>query len=107
MANTIDVTDTNFDETINNNELVVVDFWAPWCGPCRKLGPVLDDIAHEYSEKLKVVKLNTDENAESAKKHSVSGLPTLLLFKNGESVERMVGMLSKATIVSNIEKHLN
>ncbi len=107
MSNAIDINDNSFkDEVIDSDKLTIVDFWAPWCGPCRKLGPVLDEVVSEYAENIKVVKLNTDENLKTAKEFSISGLPTLLIFKNGQPVERLVGLLPKSSIVSNIEKHL-
>ena len=103
----MDINDSTFEqEVVNSSELTIVDFWAPWCGPCRKLGPVLDEVAQEYEGKVKIVKLNTDENLKTAKEYSVSGLPTLLVFKGGKAVERLVGLMPKTTIVSNIEKHL-
>lgn len=107
MPNALDINDNTFEEeVVNSAELTVVDFWAPWCGPCRKLGPVLDEVAQDFEGKIKVVKLNTDENLKTAKEYSVSGLPTLLIFKEGKAVERLVGLMPKTTIVSNIEKHL-
>ena len=107
MSNALDINDSTFEsEVINSSELTVVDFWAPWRGPCRKLGPVLDEVAQDYEGKLKIVKLNTDENLKTAKEYSVSGLPTLLIFKDGKAVERLVGLVPKSTITSNIEKHL-
>lgn len=107
MSNAIDVNDSTFEqEVVNSGGLTIVDFWAPWCGPCRKLGPVLDEVSQEFDGKVKVVKLNTDENLKTAKDYSVSGLPTLLLFKDGKAVERLVGLMPKTTIISNIEKHL-
>ena len=107
MSNALDINDGNFEaEVVNSSELTIVDFWAPGCGPCRKLGPVLDEIAQDFEGKIKIVKLNTDENLKTAKEYSVSGLPTLLIFKEGKPVERLVGLMPKTSIITNIEKHL-
>lgn len=107
MANIIDVTDNIFEiEVINSDKVTVVDFWATWCGPCRKLSPVLDEIAQEYDGKVKFVKINVEQNLETAKQYSVSGIPCLLVFKDGKPVERMAGLMPKSTIISNIEKHI-
>jgi len=84
----------------------VIDFFATWCGPCRKLGPVLEEISNEFAGKVKFVKVNTDENLKTAQNYSISGLPSLLVFKNGKALERLVGLMPKSTIISNIEKHL-
>ena len=89
-----------------SSKVVVADFWATWCGPCRKLGPVIDEISESYNGKVKFVKVNVEDNTETAKTYSISGLPSLLVFKAGEAVERMTGLMPKSTIVSNIEKHI-
>lgn len=102
-----EINNQNFEnEVLKSETLTVVDFWATWCGPCRKLIPVLEEIASEYDGKVKFVKINTDENIEIAKQYSVSGLPTLLIFKNGEPKDRLVGLMPKSSIVSNIQKNL-
>jgi len=107
MSNAVDINDASFEsEVLNSDKPVVVDFWATWCGPCRKLGPVLDEVANEFGDKVKFVKVNTDENLKTAKDYAISGLPSLLVFKNGKAVERLVGLMPKSSIISNIEKHI-
>ena len=92
----------NFKTEVEDyNDIVVVDFYANWCGPCKMLSPVL-----EMKDKVKFVKINTDENIDTAKNYQISGLPTLLLFKNGNPVDRMVGLMPKGSIITNIEKHV-
>jgi len=107
MANVIDLSDNNFDaEVISSTVPVVVDFWATWCGPCRKLSPVIESVAEEYNDKVKFAKVNIEDCIESAKRFSISGLPSVLIFKNGEPVERMTGLVPKSTLVANIEKNI-
>jgi thioredoxin 1 len=98
--NTIQITDAQFAEEVLNSDIpVIVDFWAPWCGPCKMIAPVLEDIAAEYAGKVKVVKLNVDDNQETAPKYNVRGIPTLLIIKGGEVVATKVGAVSKSQLV--------
>ena len=94
------------EEVINSDKLTVVDFFATWCGPCRKLGPILEEVETELGDKVNFKKIDTDDNIDAAKEYQVSGLPTLLVFKDGEVVERMVGLMPKSSVIINIEKHL-
>ncbi len=107
MAEVLEITDETFEnEVLNEDKITLVDFWATWCGPCRKLAPVIDEIAQEFQGKVKFVKIKADENIETAQKYSISGVPSLLIFKNGEPVERIVNMVPKNIIVNNLNKHL-
>ena len=85
---------------------VLVDFWAPWCGPCKMLAPVIEEVAGSLAGQAKFVKLNTDENPSVAGDYGISGIPTLILFKGGQVVDRLVGFVPKSTITSMISKHL-
>ena len=103
----VETTEETFDKEVLQTDVpVLVDFNAKWCGPCRKLSTVLDEIETTLSGKVKIAKVDADANRELLTRYSVSGLPSLLVFKDGEPVERMVGLVPKSTIISNIEKHI-
>ncbi len=107
MSKIIEINDSNFEEEVKNSTIpVLVDFWAPWCGPCRKLSPVVDELSEEFDGKIKVGKVNTDENLKITQEFSISGIPCVLIFKDGQAVERLVGLMQKTQIVTNIEKYI-
>ena len=99
--------DASFEEDVLKSDTpVLVDFWAPWCGPCRMLAPTVDVISEEYEGKVKVGKVNTDENPQIATQHQINSIPTLMIFKSGEVVERLVGALPKEKITEKLDAHL-
>jgi thioredoxin 1 len=103
MAN--QVTDATFDAQVLKSALpVLVDFWAPWCGPCRAIGPMIEELAGEYADKLTIIKMNVDENPATPAKYGIRAIPTLILFKQGEVLEQITGAVSKANIVSVLEQ---
>jgi thioredoxin 1 len=106
MSSPFHVIDANFEETIKNNKLVFVDFWATWCGPCRALAPTIDELAQEYAGKVLISKLDVDKNPVSAEKFQVFSIPTMLIFKDGHEVDRLVGLCTKMSIIASIQKHL-
>lgn len=102
------VVDASFhNEVIEAKSPVLVDFWAPWCGPCRMISSVVDEIANEYTDIIKVVKLNTDENPSTATEYGIRSIPTLMLFIKGEKVDTVIGAVPKTTLDNTLQKHLN
>jgi thioredoxin 1 len=107
MSQKLEFTDKNFQtDVVGSNIPVLVDFWAPWCGPCRMVDPVVEEIAGEYAGKLKVGKLNTDDNRETAAKYGIMSIPTIMIFKGGEVKARIVGAQPKRAIVEKIDEVL-
>ena len=107
MAQPIEVTDGTFEtEVIKSDKPVLVDFWAPWCGPCRAVGPILSEIAKEHESGLKVVKVNIDDNQQYAFKLGVMSVPTMVVFKDGNPVEKIVGAMPKRLIMQKVEPHM-
>ena len=106
-ANTLQFTDENFEnEVLGSDVPVLVDFWAEWCGPCRRLAPTVDELATDYDGKVVVGKLNVDDNPNVAFRYSIRGIPTLLLFKGGQIVEQVVGLADKDSLKKLIDKHV-
>ncbi len=107
MTKPQDVSDNEWDsEVLSNDTPVLVDFWAPWCGPCKMVAPVVEELAEEYDGKVKFVKLNTDDNIETASKYGIRSIPTLMVFKGGEAVEQVVGFRPKSELKKSLDKAL-
>ena len=103
----VHVSDDNFEqEVLQAGEPVLVDYWAEWCGPCKMIAPILDEIAQEYDGKLRVAKLNIDENPATPPKYGIRGIPTLMLFKDGDVEATKVGALSKSQLTAFLDQHL-
>jgi len=107
MSSARDVTDTNFDtEVLGSEKPIMVDFWAEWCGPCRAVSPILDQIATEHSEKIDVVKLNVDDNPETAMKYQITSIPTMKVFRGGEVVKTVIGAKPKPALEADLQEFL-
>lgn len=107
MSKAMEVNDSNFDaEVLQSASLVLVDFWAPWCAPCRTLAPIIDAVAGEYVGRAKVVKLNVDDNQSTAAKYGIMSIPTLIIFKNGKEADRSIGFISQRNLSEKLKASL-
>ncbi|MFM9837818.1 MAG: thioredoxin [Cyclobacteriaceae bacterium] len=103
MGKTLELTDATFDETLKSDKPVLVDFWAEWCGPCKMIGPVVEELANDYEGKAVVAKLNVDENPNITARFGVRSIPTLLVFKNGQIVDKQVGAVPKSVLAGKLQ----
>ncbi|MEF2968528.1 thioredoxin [Paenibacillus sp. M1] len=101
----VNVSDQTFNSEVEGKGTVLVDFWAPWCGPCKMIAPILEDLANEVGDSVKIAKLNVDDNPESASRFGVMSIPTLIFFKDGQPVDKVVGLNSKENLKNLIAKH--
>ncbi|GAA5039836.1 thioredoxin-2 [Marivirga lumbricoides] len=106
MAKTIEITDSNFEEIINSNQPVLVDFWAEWCGPCKMIGPVVEELAGDYDGKAVIGKVNVDENPNVSAKFGIRSIPTLLVFKGGEIVDKQIGAVPKQVLADKLDAQI-
>lgn len=99
------ITDANLEEVLKTDKLIMIDFWAPWCGPCRMIGPVVEELHAEYGKDVVIGKVNVDDNAEAAIKYGIRSIPAIYFIKNGEVVDKVIGAVPKATLVEKITSH--
>ncbi|MBS1490876.1 MAG: thioredoxin [Bacteroidetes bacterium] len=107
MGKTMELTDSNFDEVIKSDKPVLVDFWAEWCGPCKMIGPLVEELANDYEGKAIIAKLNVDENPQATARFGVRNIPTLLVFKNGQVVDKQVGAVPKSVLASKLQAQVS
>jgi len=108
MGNIVEVSDGSFDkEVLQASQPVLIDFWAPWCGPCKAIAPVVEELSKDYSGKLKVVKMNVDDNPQTPSKYGVRGIPNLIIFKGGQVQDQIVGAVPKAHLIKAIDRALS
>jgi len=103
MGKTLELTDATFDQTLKSDKPVLVDFWAEWCGPCKMIGPVVEELANDYEGKAVIAKLNVDENPQVTARFGVRSIPTLLVFKNGQIVDKQVGAVPKSVLAGKLQ----
>ena len=107
MSKTLEITDANFEEVLGTEKPVLIDFWAEWCGPCKMIGPMVEELAGEYEGKAVIGKVNVDENPNTAAKFGIRSIPTLLVFKGGEIVDKQIGAVPKGVLEGKLQPHLN
>ncbi len=106
MGKAIEITDANFEEILASDKPILIDFWAEWCGPCKMIGPVVEELASEYDGKVVIGKVDVDSNPNTSAKFGIRSIPTLLVFKNGEIVDKQIGAVAKAVLAKKLEAQL-
>ncbi|MDD2559769.1 MAG: thioredoxin [Bacteroidales bacterium] len=99
----LEITDSNFEEYLSSGKALVVDFWAPWCGPCKMIGPIIEELANEYTDRVNIGKMNVDENNDVCVRYGIRNIPTILFFKQGQLVNKQVGAIQKSALAQKVE----